>query len=267
MIRAMKHTPAPQPVVRPNIALLMVGALLAGVLLIADSPGWAEPPSESSVLINFDDLVPGDAPKPWGRSWGDPGFDTLVVSNLASVSRQNSLLLARDGDPAHWGAAMPLPEIADQWMGLSFALRIEGSGVDARFHFEVRGDKADERMYSFGFGNRFGERLAVFRNEASGQSLKLGEYKPGQWYLVQAWLPTAHGESDVAAAQLFERGEDGESWVASKARQALPGVRPDRRYDRFMVSTHPGERKFRLYLDDIAITSTRDRLPDDTDAH
>lgn len=257
-------TTHPKLITRSPATIYLAFAVCSVVALSVHS---ADDRPNRPVIVDFDDSVPGDLPKPWTKSWGDRGHDAFEVTNLAAVSQRNSMLLARRGDPAHWGAAMPMPAITSGRVHLTFALRIEGSGVDARFHFEVRADPAARQMYSFGFGNRFGERLAVFRNEASGQSLKLGEYEPGKWYLVQAWLPTVHGESDIAAARLLERSDEEESWVARGPGQALPGVRPDRQYNRFMVSTHPGERKFRLYLDDIRITGTPSRPADDTNSH
>lgn len=233
---------------RLAIATMAVALATVGV--------WgAEPaPRPAPWAQDFEDRVPGQAPADWGATWGTPGDDLLLVSNLRAVGGRQALLLDRTGTNTEmWGIATTLPDTREGWLHVSFAFLVQGAGNDARFGFEIRERlPSGRRVVGLGFA---ASKVAVTPMSEAGayladQKVTLGAFEKDVWYRLELWLPAAGGPERRLPVSLSRyRGEG--AWEEAGALIQVPAVAPagNASYGQFMLVMTPGARGYRLFLD------------------
>lgn len=209
-------------------------------------------------MQDFEERVPGQSPAGWGGTWGTPGDDLFVISNLRAVSGRQALLLDRTGGNTEmWGIAAVFPDAREGWLRVSFAFLVQGAGNDARFGFEIRERlPSGRRVVALGFGASKVRLTPMSETGAyrSDQSATLGGFDKDVWHRIELWLPTRGTGARRALARLSRyRGEG--TWEEVGPPAEVSGVPPGdgAAYGQFMLVLTPGARGYRLFLDDLQV--------------
>ncbi len=153
--------------------------------------------------LDFENYVPGQAPREWTFNWGSQGDDLITVTSDHASGGKQALLFDRPESPdakGQWGAAVSLPGFRDGQGTLSWDFLFFGAGGDARFSFEIR-NRSAKRIVRLGVEFQrasFGE----FWGEA-----KKAAVRPGVWYRMEATVDAGGGAAARSVRlRLRERG-------------------------------------------------------------
>jgi hypothetical protein len=205
----------------------------------------------------FDSAVPGQEPAGWTFRWGNRGQEQFVVSNVESVSPPNSLMIDRreTQQPAQWGFASVMPEVADGWAQLSVDFRTDSAGEDRGVSIEIRDRSAPNAAIArMTLGGPELTLITLNRGIESTKKLdaaKLGAIEAGRWYRLQLWMPTPGGQQEqIHATLLAQNREDPLKWEAVGDAVQLKATWPERGYGQFYVNLGAAKRSL-VYLDNI----------------
>ncbi|HEY3379531.1 MAG TPA: hypothetical protein VGL77_18805 [Armatimonadota bacterium] len=225
-------------------------AFMLGAMAVHSAEAGATP-----VLwhLDFDEQKPGDVAKGWEPAWGEPGDNTLTISNRKAANGTNSLLLDRKTGQSDtmWGMSAKIPDVSTGWAVLSFDFLVLGSRADVNFGFEVRGTGVDERIV----GLAFSDRTVSLVGYNPIQQVRLGGITSDTWYRMTLWVPTTGGKQGKAYARL-ERRVDEHTWMRVGITGAVNTVQPMQAYGCMMVNTAPGKRNYQLFLDDCQLAQS-----------
>lgn len=193
---------------------------------------------------DYEDQLPGEWPQGWKRLWGDSTEDILTLSNMKSVTGNQSLIFDRLSQKM-FGLSCELPRLAPGTAAeLSWFFLIEGAGYNASFSFEIRqGNQRDHPLGHVSFGSRNISLFPAKRGRKSKESM--GKYAEGVWHRVVLSFPA--DTTEPLRGQVYAQQPSGE-WALTGSGE-VEAAEPRNVPIFFSLTPPPNFTGYSLYLD------------------
>ena len=198
--------------------------------------------AEEKVIYSetFEETIPGQTPKEWRTVWGNPGGDTVTVSNEKSRGGDNALMLDRTSNQGQWGFGFRFPKVEKGTIALEYDFLLDGPGNQAVLGFELR-DNVTGRSVLSAF------TVQNFRIRDSKRK-PLMELARDTWYHVKFTLPLTEADGKEKKIEVTDpkSGKTAELVSPVTAYPSNPGT--------LSINTHPGKNNFRAFFDNVKVS-------------